>query len=115
MIARSPFLRLVQSTNLDNVDKVVGCEYEVQLAGRRLRGLTIRVEGGYVVAVRRKFRRPWRCLPTAWEPWTNEAKAKRIHAAEYRAVTLAPVETPVLAVPMENVQVAGSYELMPDL
>ena len=51
MVARSPLLRPIQRSYLHRFHHAFGCEYEIELAGRRRRGRAYVVEGGDIEAI----------------------------------------------------------------
>lgn len=106
MIAWPPFVRLVESPDADAVSDPLGCKNKVQLASGCRCSLSGRVVGRYISRVAWKFVWPRLRLSSMRGLRANKPQPHRCSAIKYRPIPPRPVITALLAVTVEDIQIA---------
>src|SRR5437667_6921700 len=115
VITRSPAIGRVEGTYSEPRDEVTRREYEIELPRCACWVSLPCTKRRHVFASDGQFCRPGGCLRAIGVLRTHERKSKHLHPRENRFVAAFPVDVPILAVAVQNIQVSGHDDLVSSL
>ena len=115
MVAGAPLVRLVERPHPHGACQRSRGEDEVQLAGRGVRRLAVRVECRDVLALPRELPRLGIGLASAWGLRADEGESQRLHPVEHGFVARGPVRAAALSMAVEDVVVTGGQDAVAGL
>ena len=113
MIARPPFLRPVEGTQIKRVSESSGGEDVIQLAGGGRRLLVVGMKCGNVTTVPWQFVRPRIGLAAVRIFRTDARQSHSLHPIKHSLVPGGPIDVAMFAVTAQDIQIAGGQNAMP--